>query len=192
VRAQDRIGIERWLNEGGHMATDAEIERETAAEDLGPRSVDLADRGGIGKEIHADAANEDAKEEETVDEDPTLGKRVGRGKTGAATDAGEAKQHKAPTVRSGHGPGPTRSALECGDSERNQIMLCYSCAEQGIHQPAVAVCRSCTAGLCMDHLRETAAHFASDNMLSHCHHDTWTVTEHPRVTNESLRPRVDA
>jgi hypothetical protein len=58
-------------------------------------------------------------------------------------------------------------------------MLCYSCAEQGIHQPAVAVCRSCYAGLCMDHLRETAAHFASDQMLAHCHHDTWDVTEHP-------------
>ena len=46
-------------------------------------------------------------------------------------------------------------------------MLCYSCAEQGVHQTAIALCRSCYAGLCMDHLRETAAHFASDAMLVH-------------------------
>ena len=58
-------------------------------------------------------------------------------------------------------------------------MLCYSCAEQGVHQAAVALCRSCYAGLCMEHLRETAAHFRSDAMLSTCHHDTWNVTEHP-------------
>ncbi|MGI8904385.1 MAG: NAD(P)/FAD-dependent oxidoreductase [Solirubrobacteraceae bacterium] len=45
MRAQDRIAVERWLGEGGHMATEAEIEREaaarldheTAAEDLGRR-----------------------------------------------------------------------------------------------------------------------------------------------------------
>jgi len=75
-----------------------------------------------------------------------------------------------------------------------QIMLCYSCAEQGIHQPAVALCRHCTAGLCMDHLREAAAHFASDpSMLSTCHHDTWDVMKHPPVTeNNNPCARVDA
>jgi hypothetical protein len=84
------------------------------------------------------------------------------------------------------------STAERDDLKGTPIMLCYSCAEQGVNQPAVALCRSCTAGLCMDHLRETAARFASDSMLSHCHHDTWSTTGHPAVTNESLRARVEA
>jgi hypothetical protein len=63
-------------------------------------------------------------------------------------------------------------------------MLCYSCAEQGVHQTAIALCRSCYAGLCMDHLRETAAQLASDptsDRMSphHCQHDTWSATERP-------------
>ena len=56
-------------------------------------------------------------------------------------------------------------------------MLCYPCAERGLDQPAVALCRSCNAGLCLDHLRATAAHFASSHMLDTCHHDTWIETE---------------
>ncbi|MGI8920179.1 MAG: hypothetical protein ACR2HD_00680 [Solirubrobacteraceae bacterium] len=61
-----------------------------------------------------------------------------------------------------------------------------------MHQPAVALCRNCTAGLCMDHLRETAAHFARSSMLSPCQHDTGSVTK--RRTTESNNPhaRVDA
>jgi hypothetical protein len=55
-------------------------------------------------------------------------------------------------------------------------MLCYSCAELGVDRPAVALCRACSAGLCLEHLRETAAHFASDHILATCHHDTWTKT----------------
>nr|MDQ2898129.1 FAD-dependent oxidoreductase [Actinomycetota bacterium] len=35
ARAQDKIGIGRWLNEGGHLASEAEIERETAVDDPG-------------------------------------------------------------------------------------------------------------------------------------------------------------
>lgn len=58
-------------------------------------------------------------------------------------------------------------------------MLCYICTEQKIDQPAVALCRSCNAGLCLAHLRGTAAHFASSHMLDSCHHDTWIVTERP-------------
>jgi Uncharacterized protein conserved in archaea (DUF2180) len=58
-------------------------------------------------------------------------------------------------------------------------MLCYSCAEEGIEQPAVALCRSCNAGLCIEHLRETASRFASSHMLDSCHHDTWAVAKHP-------------
>jgi hypothetical protein len=63
-------------------------------------------------------------------------------------------------------------------------MLCYSCIEQGIRQPAVAVCRSCSAGLCLEHLRETAARFGSDNVLASCHHDTWAVPNHPPGATE--------
>ena len=50
-------------------------------------------------------------------------------------------------------------------------MLCYSCFEQGTERPAVALCRSCNAGLCLDHLRATAAHFATSHILDSCHHD---------------------
>jgi hypothetical protein len=58
-------------------------------------------------------------------------------------------------------------------------MQCYCCAEQGIEQHAVALCRSCSAGLCLDHLRETASRFESSNILDSCHHDTWAVTNQP-------------
>jgi hypothetical protein len=58
-------------------------------------------------------------------------------------------------------------------------MQCYCCAEQGIEQPAVALCRSCSAGLCLDHLRETATRFESATILDSCHHDTWAATRQP-------------
>lgn len=64
-------------------------------------------------------------------------------------------------------------------SRKDTIMLCLTCAEHGINRPAVALCRSCNAGLCLVHLRETAAHFAASHMLDTCHHDTWTATERP-------------
>ena len=67
-------------------------------------------------------------------------------------------------------------------------MLCYSCVEQGNERPAVALCRSCNAGLCLDHLRATAAHFATSHMLDSCHHDTWTAPEHPPHAELSSRP----
>ena len=57
-------------------------------------------------------------------------------------------------------------------------MQCYCCAEQGIDRPAVALCRSCSAGLCLDHLRETAARLEA-NVLDSCHHDTWAATRLP-------------
>lgn len=61
-------------------------------------------------------------------------------------------------------------------------MQCYSCAEQGVDRPAVALRRACSAGLCLDHLRETAAHFASDHILATCHHDTWSNTRSSPAT----------
>lgn len=85
--------------------------------------------------------------------------------------------------------------IDVADPRRNQngarIMLCYSCAEQGIDQPAVALCRHCTAGLCMDHLRETAAHFTSNSLLASCPHDTWDVMELPTVADTNRRVDVE-
>ena len=66
-------------------------------------------------------------------------------------------------------------------------MLCYRCAEMGIERPAVALCRSCNAGLCLVHLRVTAAHLASSHMLDTCRHDTWTATEAASPSAGSLR-----
>jgi Uncharacterized protein conserved in archaea (DUF2180) len=65
------------------------------------------------------------------------------------------------------------------NTERTPIMLCYPCAEQGTDKPAVALCRSCNAGLCLDHVRVTAAHLASSHILDTCQRDTWIVTEPP-------------
>ena len=65
-------------------------------------------------------------------------------------------------------------------------MLCYSCAELGAERPAVALCRSCSGGLCLEHLRATAAHFATSHMLDSCTHSTWIATDSdPRA---GLRP----
>jgi hypothetical protein len=63
-------------------------------------------------------------------------------------------------------------------------MLCYSCAEQAIDRSAVALCRSCGAGLCMEHLRATALHLASSHMLDACQHDTWITTDAPARSAE--------
>ncbi len=60
-------------------------------------------------------------------------------------------------------------------------MHCYPCTEQGVNQPAVALCHSCLAGLCLEHLRETAERFTADErhaigiMSGACHHDTWAA-----------------
>jgi alkylation response protein AidB-like acyl-CoA dehydrogenase len=59
-------------------------------------------------------------------------------------------------------------------------MLCYQCAKHGVKQPAVAVCRSCCAGLCLEHVREAAAWFAPSQMAG-CRHDTWAVAMSPRT-----------
>jgi hypothetical protein len=67
-------------------------------------------------------------------------------------------------------------------------MLCYSCFEQGAERLAVALCRSCNAGLCLDHLRATAAHLATSQMFDSCRHDTWTATERPPHVDHPSRP----
>src|SRR5689334_21092285 len=50
----------------------------------------------------------------------------------------------------------------------NPLMLCYCCAKDGIEEPAVALCRSCKAGLCLHHLRETTARAEARNVLNIC------------------------
>lgn len=57
-------------------------------------------------------------------------------------------------------------------------MHCYVCAERGDESQAVALCHSCHAGLCIEHLREAAERFAAENMINSCHHDTWIVAGH--------------
>jgi hypothetical protein len=52
-------------------------------------------------------------------------------------------------------------------------MRCYECAKLGTAEPAVAVCRSCSAGLCLAHLRETANFMATGAIRPSCQHDTW-------------------
>lgn len=69
-------------------------------------------------------------------------------------------------------------------------MLCYPCAERGTDQPAVALCRGCNTGLCLDHLRATAAHLTSSHMLDTCHHDTWTVTGNQQWTGAAPGKRL--
>ena len=59
-------------------------------------------------------------------------------------------------------------------------MSCYVCAEHGVEQPTVALCRTCSAGLCLEHLRQTATRLQSDGILASCHHDTWRA---PRTRN---------
>jgi hypothetical protein len=59
-------------------------------------------------------------------------------------------------------------------------VLCYPCKKQGVDEPAVALCRSCTAGLCLEHLRETASRIAASHILATCDHDTWTPHGHRR------------
>lgn len=51
-------------------------------------------------------------------------------------------------------------------------MLCYECAKGGDERQAVALCRSCSAGLSLDHLRDAAAS-APANALAGCGHETW-------------------
>lgn len=70
-------------------------------------------------------------------------------------------------------------------------MLCYSCAERGLDRPAVALCRRCTAGLCLTHLRETAAQLASSHILDSCHHETWKVPAQPAHAHLSSLTRDD-
>jgi hypothetical protein len=83
--------------------------------------------------------------------------------------------------------GKTRAVTDARgltSDKETPIMLCYSCAEQAVDRPAVALCRSCSAGLCMEHLRATASHLASSHVLDACQHDTWIATGPPARSGE--------
>jgi hypothetical protein len=55
-------------------------------------------------------------------------------------------------------------------------MNCYECAKAGTGTPAVAICLSCNAGLCLTHVRETAnlSHPGGTSVAVGCIHDTWS------------------
>ncbi len=55
-------------------------------------------------------------------------------------------------------------------------MDCYECAKRDDHIAAVALCRGCGAGLCMDHLHEEATRTVGGMNVS-CEHDTWSPAE---------------
>jgi hypothetical protein len=54
---------------------------------------------------------------------------------------------------------------------------CYECSKSGVEKPAVAICRSCSAGLCLEHLRETAAYLPTGGIRYSCAHDTWSASK---------------
>jgi hypothetical protein len=54
-------------------------------------------------------------------------------------------------------------------------MNCFECAKDGSTMSAVALCRHCSAGLCMDHLRDAATDHAQGGIQVTCRHSTWDV-----------------
>lgn len=67
---------------------------------------------------------------------------------------------------------PSRNASEPEEVQVN----CYECATAGTGAPAVAICFSCNAGLCLTHVRETAnlSHPGGTSVAVGCIHDTWS------------------
>ncbi len=52
-------------------------------------------------------------------------------------------------------------------------MNCYVCATADRTEPAVAICRHCGAGLCLEHVREAAASPGPGGLAAlGCEHDT--------------------
>ena len=52
-------------------------------------------------------------------------------------------------------------------------MECYVCARGNVRQPAVALCKSCSAGLCVGHLRDAARELDRGGLMPTCRHGTW-------------------
>ena len=53
-------------------------------------------------------------------------------------------------------------------------MNCFECAKDGSTNAAVALCRHCNAGLCVDHLRDSATE-SQGGLQATCRHTTWDV-----------------
>jgi hypothetical protein len=64
-------------------------------------------------------------------------------------------------------------------------MNCFECATTGSDRTAVALCRHCNAGLCLDHLRE-AASVQSRGVTNNCSHETWHVASWPQQFARNL------
>ena len=71
-------------------------------------------------------------------------------------------------------------------------MECYVCSETGARQVAVALCPKCSAGLCLTHVRETAAVLRNGSLYPDCHHTTWTVPRAATGHRAASRPRFRA
>jgi hypothetical protein len=56
--------------------------------------------------------------------------------------------------------------------ERSE-MNCYECAKANDETVAVATCRYCSCGLCMEHLRIAASNPRRGGTHATCEHDTW-------------------
>lgn len=54
-------------------------------------------------------------------------------------------------------------------------MNCYVCAKEARGVPAVALCKHCNAGLCLEHLRATVARRGPGGTFLDCGHDTWSA-----------------
>jgi hypothetical protein len=62
-------------------------------------------------------------------------------------------------------------------------MNCHECAIEGEAVPAVATCRHCGAGLCLDDLREALSYRAGGTVIG-CRHD---LAAAPRLGTGALR-----
>lgn len=75
-------------------------------------------------------------------------------------------------------------------------MDCYECALRGEAVAAVATCRHCGAGLCLDHLREAQAHRVGGTTFGCPHNLSTAVSVHPAATtahgNGKVRELVGA
>lgn len=61
-------------------------------------------------------------------------------------------------------------------------MNCYVCATKDMREaPAVALCKHCDAGLCLQHLRVAAATQQAGGLNLACIHDTWSPAIASRV-----------
>lgn len=60
-------------------------------------------------------------------------------------------------------------------------MNCFECARSGSKTTAVALCRDCQAGLCLDHLRAAATAPAKGGTYTSCAHVTWQVGSWPEA-----------